>query len=232
MSIILKRKIIASQIIVSRIENRFRYEDDTFVIERNQIHVRISRVSNYSFIIDSNNRFIIDNQQINNNQFIINNSINTRETSIEKIIYEQSIKFNSITIFMNSTLQVVITTVVSVVVIQVIENIRTKIRQKMQQVNQRNQQESTESFDSFDSFENDNDNNDNNQFQSKHFDFFDSFHDNKFVIIDAIMKFISENIIFRNVHLFMIRAKNFAIIKNDDFVRRNLYLCLKNDALN
>ena len=102
----------------------------------------------------------------------------------------------------------------------------------MQQVNQRNQQKSIESFDSSDSFENDNDDNDNNQFQSKHFDFFDSFHDNKSVIIDAIMKFVNENIIFRDVHLFMIRAKNFAIIKNDDFVRRNLYLCLKNDVLN
>ena len=102
----------------------------------------------------------------------------------------------------------------------------------MQQVNQRNQQELIESFDSFDSSENDNDDNDNNQFQSKHLDFFDSFHDNKFVIFDAIMKFTNENIIFRNVHLFMIKTKNFAIIKSDDFVRRNLYLCLKNDALN
>ena len=102
----------------------------------------------------------------------------------------------------------------------------------MQQINQRNQQKLVESFDSSDSFEDDNNDNDNNQFQSKHLDFFDSFHDNKSVTIDAIMKFISENIIFRNVHLFMIKAKNFAIIKNDDFVRRNLYLCLKNDALN
>ena len=231
-SIILERRTITSQIIVSRIESRFRYEDDIFVIERNQIHVKISRVSSYSSIIDSNNRFTIDNQQINNNQFIISNSTNTRETSIEKVIYEQSIKSNSITIFMRSALQVVITIVVSVVVIQAIENIKAKIRQKMQQTNQRNQQESIESFDSSDWSENDNDDNDNNQFQSKHLDFFDSFHDNKSVIIDTIMKFTNENIIFRNVHLFMIRTKNFAIIKSDDFVRRNLYLCLKNDVLN
>ena len=66
-SIISKRKTIASQIIASRIESRFRYENDIFVIKRNQVHVRIFRVSNYSSIIDSNNRFIIDNQQINNN---------------------------------------------------------------------------------------------------------------------------------------------------------------------
>ena len=231
-SITLERKTVAFQITVSRIENRFQYEDDTFVIERNQIHVRISRVSSYSFIIDSNNRFIIDNQQISNNQFITSNSINIRETSVEKVIYEQSIKFNSIAVFMNSVLQVVITIVVSVVVTQVIESIRAEIRQKMQQTNQRNQQESVESFDSSDSFENDNDDNDNNQFQSKHLDFFDSFHDNKSVIIDATMIFISESIIFRDVHLFMIRAKNFVVIKSDDFVRRNLYLCLKNDALN
>ena len=61
-SIILKRKTIAFQIIVSRIKSRFRYENDIFVIERNQVHVKISRVLNYSFIINSNNRFIIDNQ--------------------------------------------------------------------------------------------------------------------------------------------------------------------------
>ena len=163
-SIILKRKTTAFQITVSRIESRFRYEDDIFVIERKQVHVRISRVSSYSFIIDSNNRSIIDNQSVNNNQFIINNSINTRETSIEKVIYERFIKSNSIIVFMNLALQVVITTVVSVVVIQAIENIKTEIRQKMQQVNQRNQQKSIESFDSSDSFEDDNDNNDNNQF--------------------------------------------------------------------
>ena len=137
-SIILERKTIAFQIIASRIENRFRYEDDILVIERNQIHVRISRVSSYSSIIDSNNRFIIDNQQINNNQSIISNSTNTRETSVEKVIYEQFIEFNSIAIFMNSTFQVVITTVVNVVVTQAIESIRTEIRQKMQQANQRN----------------------------------------------------------------------------------------------
>ena len=138
-SIILKHKTIAFQITVSRIKSRFRYENDIFVIRRNQVHVKISRVSSYSFIIDSNNRFIIDNQQINNNQFIIINSINTRETSVEKIIYEQFIKFNSIIVFMNSVFQVVITIVVSIVVIQIIESIKAEIRQKMQQINQRNQ---------------------------------------------------------------------------------------------
>ena len=106
------------------------------MIERNQIHVKISRVLSYSFIIDSNNRFIIDNQQINNIQFIISNSTITRESSIEKIIYEQFIKFNSIIVFMNSILQTIITIVVNVVVIQTIENIKAKIRQEIQQINQ------------------------------------------------------------------------------------------------
>ena len=133
---------------------------------------------------------------------------------------------------MNSIFQTIITIVVNVVVIQIIENIKTEIRQKMQQINQRNQQRSVESFDSFDSSENDNDDNDNNQFQSKHLDFFDSFHDDKFVIIDAIMKSINESIVFRDVHLFMIRAKNFVVTKNENIVRRNFFQCLKNDVLN
>ena len=133
---------------------------------------------------------------------------------------------------MNSIFQTTITIVVNVVVIQIIENIKTKIRQKMQQINQRNQQKSTESFDSLDSFENDNDDNDNSQFQSKHLNFFDSFHDDKFVTIDATMKFINENIVFRDVHLFMTKTKNFAVTKNENIVRRNLFQCLKNNALN
>ena len=133
---------------------------------------------------------------------------------------------------MNSIFQTVITTVVNVVVIQIIESIRTKIRQKMQQINQRNQQKSTESLDSFDLFENDNDDNDNSQFQSKHLDFFDSFHDDKSVIIDAAMKFTNENIVFRDVHLFMIKAKDFVVTKNENIVRRNFFQCLKNDVLN
>ena len=133
---------------------------------------------------------------------------------------------------MNSIFQTIITIVVNVVVIQIIENIRIKIRQKMQQINQRSQQKSIKSFDSFDSFENDNDNYDNNQFQSKHLDFFDLFYDDKFVIIDAIMKFINENIVFRDVHLFMIKARNFVVTKNENIVRRNFFQCLKNDVLN
>ena len=102
----------------------------------------------------------------------------------------------------------------------------------MQQINQRNQQKSIESLDSLDSFENDNDDNDNSQFQSKHLNFFDSFHDDKSVAIDAAMKSTSENIVFRDVHLFMTRTKNFVVIKDENIVRRNLFQCLKNDALN
>ena len=133
---------------------------------------------------------------------------------------------------MNSIFQTTITIVVNVVVTQTIESIRAKIRQKMQQINQRDQQKSAESLDSLDSFENDNDNNDNNQFQSKHLDFFDSFHDDKSVAIDATMKFTSESIVFRNVHLFMIKTKDFVVTKNENIVRRNFFQCLKNDVLN
>ena len=231
-SITSKRRTAAFQITVSRIESRFRYENDILVIERNQVHVRIFRVSSYSSIIDSDNRSTIDSQQVSNSLSIDSNSTTTRETSVEKVIYDQSIKFNSITVVMNSVFQTAITTVVSVVVIQIIESIRAEIRQKMQQINQRNQQKSAKSFDSFDSLEDDNDDNNNSQFQSKHLDFFDSFHDDKSVIIDAIMKFTSENIVFRDVHLFMTRARDFVVTKDEDIVRRNLFQCLKNDALN
>ena len=42
---------------------------------------------------------------------------------------------------------------------------------------------------------------------------------------------ISENTIFRDVHVFVNRAKNFVNTQNVEIIRSNLYKCLKKDAL-
>ena len=231
-SITPERRTAASQITVSRIESRFRYEDDTFVAGRNQAHVRIPRASSYSPITDPDNRSTIDSQQASNSLPIGSNSATTRETSVEEVIYDQPIGSNPIAVAMDSALQAAITAAVSVAVTQAIEGIRAEIRQEMQQINQRGQQGSAKPPGPPGPSGGDNDDNSNSQFQPKHLGFFDPFHDGKSVATDAAMESTSEGIVFRDVHLFMARARDFAVTKGEDIVRRNLFQCLKNDALN
>ena len=115
---------------VSRLVNRFRNENDTFVVERNQTHIQTyvrlstneSKASNYSFITQSSSTINQFDEQSESN------SLNTREISAKKIIYSLLIKSNSIVVSMNSTFQAIIIVVVSVVVIQTINDIRTEIR--------------------------------------------------------------------------------------------------------
>ena len=119
---------------VSRFVNRFRNENDTFVVEKNQTHIQTyvrlsaneSRIFNYSSIIQSSNTVSQFDEQSESN------SLNTREISAKKVIYSLLIKSNLIVVSMNSTLQAVIIVVVNVVVIQTINDIRAKIRQEMQ----------------------------------------------------------------------------------------------------
>ena len=127
---------------VSRLVSRFRNENDTSIVEKNQIHIQThvrlsaneSKTSNYSSIIQSS---FIASQFDEQSE---SNSLNTRKTFAKKVIYSLFIESNSIVVSMNSTFQTIITAVVSVVVIQTINDIRTEIRQEMQQVQQNNDQ--------------------------------------------------------------------------------------------
>ena len=74
-------------------------------------------------------------------------------------------------------------------------------------------------------------NNDTSKWNAADLDFFDPFYDDKFANIDDAMKHINKNTYFRDVHLFIERARNVIIIKNAELVRENLWICLRKTAL-
>ena len=62
-------------------------------------------------------------------------------------------------------------------------------------------------------------------------EFFDSLYDEKSINIDQIMKHAKKNTYFRNVHFFIERVKNIAIIQSEQHVRNNLFTCFRESAL-
>ena len=93
-----------------------------------------------------------------------------------------------------------------------------------------------ESFDSFDfsksSNQND-DNIDNNiKWNSADFDFFDLYYDDKSLTNEAnFIVNIEKDTYFRDVHLFIVRAKKMTFTRDDQLIRNNLWLNLRNTAL-
>ena len=74
-------------------------------------------------------------------------------------------------------------------------------------------------------------NNDNSRWNAIELEFFDSMYDNKSINIKQIMKHTSKNTYFRNIHLFLDRVKNITIIHDDQFIRENLFICLRDTVL-
>lgn len=56
-------------------------------------------------------------------------------------------------------------------------------------------------------------------------------YDKKIMIIEKTMKHASKDIIFKNVHFFIERAKNIAQIKKEELIKRNLFTCLRDTIL-
>ena len=93
-----------------------------------------------------------------------------------------------------------------------------------------------ESFDSSDSSKSssqDDDNNDNNsKWNSADFDFFDLYYDDKSLTSEASsIVNIDKDTYFRDVHLFIVRAKKMTLTRDEQLVRNNLWLNLRNTAL-
>ena len=61
--------------------------------------------------------------------------------------------------------------------------------------------------------------------------FFDFYYDEKSSFIVSTMKYASKDTYFKDVHVFLDRAKNIVIIKNVDLVRSNLFTCLRDQTL-
>ena len=62
-------------------------------------------------------------------------------------------------------------------------------------------------------------------------EFFDSLYDEKSINIDQIMKHAEENTYFRDIHLFIERAKDIFIIQENQQIRDNLFTCLREFVL-
>ncbi len=58
-------------------------------------------------------------------------------------------------------------------------------------------------------------------------EFFDSTYNEKILATIESMQYAEKNIFFKNIHLFIDRVKNFAMIKDYDAVKNNLYTCLR-----
>ena len=61
--------------------------------------------------------------------------------------------------------------------------------------------------------------------------FFDPHFNEKIIAIASVMKHSEKDIYFRNIHLFLKRCSNIATIKGDQIVRNNLFICLRELAL-
>jgi hypothetical protein len=57
--------------------------------------------------------------------------------------------------------------------------------------------------------------------------FFDSTYDEKILTTVESIQHADKDIFFRNIHLFIDRVRNFAVIKDYDAVKNNLYTCLR-----
>lgn len=71
----------------------------------------------------------------------------------------------------------------------------------------------------------------NNRWNSSDLEYFDSMYDGKFVSIESALKHMSKNTYFRNVHLFLERAKEMMILKINELIQINLWLSLWEDVL-
>ena len=98
--------------------------------------------------------------------------------------------------------------------------------------NQQDPSNPPEKPDSIDNFYNYNNNNDGqSKWNSDDLDFFDSMYDDKFVKNETAIEHIEKETYFRDVHLFVERTRDIAMIKNVEMIRENLWMSLRDIAL-
>ena len=87
-------------------------------------------------------------------------------------------------------------------------------------------------FKLFDFINDDDENNDDIfRFVTKNIDFFDFNYENKSIFTNALLENINDETIFRDVHVFIDRTKNFVDTQKIELMRNNLFKYLKNDVL-
>ncbi len=71
----------------------------------------------------------------------------------------------------------------------------------------------------------------NDCWNSSDLEYFDSMYDDKFVSTESALKHMSKNTYFKDIHLFLERAKEMMILKTDELIWINLWLSLREDVL-
>ena len=70
-----------------------------------------------------------------------------------------------------------------------------------------------------------------NRWNAAEIEFFDLHYDDKIATTVSTIEHVDKNIYFRDVHVFIKRVKNMTTIKSAEMMRKNLYFCLRNVAL-
>ena len=202
-----------------RIFNRFRIENDTSI--SNKRFADHFRTFNF-FFIDSKNEDINHIRNSITTKFFVDSDINSiiiRETSTEKTIYFDLFEFTN-----NSAFTMFFDFVVQAIIDVSINIIMTKMQQMI------NQNQSTTVVDSASSQDEREFSEaavtktvDTSRFVSKKFDFFNSRYQNKTTAKASALENIDENIIYRDVHVFIFRIKNYFHIYDYQLIRDIFY---------
>ena len=165
-----------------------------------------SQASSYSFVTNSSFRRV------------------TNVTSADEIIHHEFIESQSARNMIDFIVKQQ-----RIIAVIVRETIQTIFRERD------DDDDDVESFDSFDfsKSSDQNDNTDNNiKWNFANLDFFDFYYDGKSLASEAnSIVNIDKNTYFRDVHLFIVRAKKMAFTRDEQLIRNNLWLSLKNTAL-
>ena len=194
--------------------------------------VRVSRISRRNrFVISTENasiRFDLRSTSSQTSSYSsMTNSLSRRTisaTSVDEIIHHESIELqwtrNMIDFIVKQQRTIAI------------------IVRKVIQIIFRERDDDNDDVESFDSFDfskssNQNDNTDNNtKWNSVDFDFFDFYYDDKSLANEvSFIVNIDKNTYFRNVHLFIVRTKKMILTRDEQLIRDNLWLNLKDIAL-
>ena len=211
-----------SVVFVSKTIRRYQIDDSQLISKLLIFFYRFRKRKRKSF-----SKFCYKSFSIDNIIDSIINSIIIREISTEKTIYFDSVEFTNNSAFTMS-FDFVVQTIIDVSMIIMMTRIQQMINQNQSTIviDFANSQEKREFFETTITVD---EAIDTSRFVSKKIDFFNSRYQNKTTTKTFALKNIDENTIYRDVHVFIFKIKNYFHIYNYQFIRDNFYRCLQDD---
>ena len=84
----------------------------------------------------------------------------------------------------------------------------------------------------FNDVNDDDEKNINSQWNAIDLNYFDFKHEKLNIFADDVITQIDKNVYFKNVHLFLRRARNMIKFKKTDLIRENFWICFKKNVMN